>query len=147
MATLEKIRKQRVWLAIIIGGALLAFIAQAAFESLGRSGANSAAAKVGSEKIDIMKFSREVERVAAEDQQQNNQQQTDPAVRQQQVLDQMINDALLEQEYKKLGITVSDKEISELMIGKSPAQPVVQFAQQVGAKSPAELYDFIMNPG
>ena len=147
MATLEKIRKQRLWLAIIIGGALLAFIAQAAFESLGRSGANSTAAKVGSEKIDIMQFSRRVEQEAAADQQNNNQEQTDPAVRQQQVLNEMISEKLLEQEYKKLGITVSDKEISELMIGKSPAQPVVQFAQQVGAKSPAELYDFIMNPG
>ena len=147
MATLEKIRNHRLWLAIVIGGALLAFILQAGFEVLGSSSAKTTAAKVGSEKIDIMKFSHEVERIAAEDQQNNNNQQTDPAVRQQQVLDEMINDALLEQEYKKLGITVSDKEISELMIGKNPAQAVVQFAQQVGAKSPAELYDFIMNPG
>ncbi len=146
MATLEKIRKQRLWLAIIIGGALLAFILQAAFESLGSSAANKSAAKVGNEKIDIMQFSKRVEAEAAADQQNNNQQQIDPAVRQQQVLDEMINEKLLEQEYEKLGITVSDKEISELMIGKSPAQPVVQFAQQVGAKSPAELYDFIMNP-
>jgi peptidyl-prolyl cis-trans isomerase D len=59
----------------------------------------------------------------------------------------MINEKLLEQEYKKLGITVSDKEISELMIGKNAAPAVMQFAQQVGAQSPAELYDFIMNPG
>ena len=136
-----------MWLAIIIGGALLAFILQAGFEVLGSSGTNKTAAKVGSEKIDIMEFSHRVEQEAAADQQNNNQQATDPAVRQQQVLDQMINEKLLAQEFEALGITVSDKEISELMIGKSPAQPVVQFAQQVGAKSPAELYDFIMNPG
>ena len=147
MATLEKIRKQRMWLAIVIGLALLAFIIQAGFEALGRSGANSAAAKVGSEKIDIMQFSHRVEQEAAADQQNNNQQQTDPAVRQQRVLDEMIYETLLEQVYKKLGISVSDKEITLLMTGKNAAQPVVQFAQQVGAKSPADLYDFIMNPG
>ena len=147
MATLEKIRKQRMWLAIVIGGALLAFIIQAGFEALGRMGTSSTAAKVGKEKIDIMTFSRRIEQEAAADQQNNNQQQIDPAIRQQQVLDNMINEMLLEQVYKKLGITVSDKEITELMIGKNPAQPVVQFAQQAGAKSPADLYDFIMNPG
>ncbi len=146
MATLEKIRKQRLWLAIVIGLALLAFIIQAGFEALGRSGANSAAAKVGSEKIDFIQFSHRVEEDAAADQNNNNQQQIDPAVRQQQVLDNMIFEKLLDQVYKKLGITVSDKEITLLMTGKNAAQPVVQFAQQAGAKSPADLYDFIMNP-
>ena len=147
MATLEKIRKQRMWLAIVIGGALLAFIIEVGLEALGRMGTSSTAAKVGNEKIDIMQFSRRIEQEAAADQQNNNQQQIDPAIRQQQVLDNMINEMLLEQVYKKLGISISDKEITELMIGKNPAQPVVQFAQQAGAKSPAELYDFIMNPG
>jgi len=146
MATLEKIRNQKVWLSIIIGGALLAFIIEVGIEAIGRSGGSSSAAKVGNEKIDIMQFSRRVEQEAALDQQNNNKQQTDPAVRQQQVLEEMINEKLLEQEYERLGITVSDKEISELMIGKNPAQSVVKFAQDAGAKSPAELYDFIMNP-
>ena len=145
MATLEKIRQRKKILAIVIGAALLAFIIEVGIEAIGRSGGNSAAAKVGNEKIDIMAFQRRVEQEAANDQQNN--QQTDPALRQQQVLDEMINEKLLEQEYEKLGIYVSDKEISELMIGKTPAPAVMQFAQQVGAKSPAELYDFIMNPG
>ncbi len=145
MATLEKIRQRKKILAIVIGAALLAFIIEVGIEAIGRSGGNSAAAKVGNEKIDIMAFQRRVEQEAANDQQNN--QQVDAATRQQQVLDEMINEKLLEQEYKKLGLTVSDREISELMIGKNPAPAVVQFAQQVGAKSPADLYDFIMNPG
>lgn len=145
MATLEKIRQRKKILAIVIGAALLAFIIEVGIEAIGRSGGNSAAAKVGNEKIDIMAFQRRVEQEAANDQQNN--QNMDAAVRQQQVLDQMINEKLLEQEYDKLGLFVSDEEISQLMIGKNPAQPVVQFAQQVGAQTPAELYDFIMNPG
>jgi peptidyl-prolyl cis-trans isomerase D len=145
MATLEKIRQRKKILAIVIGAALLAFIIEVGIEAIGRSGGNSAVAKVGNEKIDIMAFQRRVEQEAADDQQNNKQ--TDGAVRQQQVLDEMINEKLLEQEYEKLGIFVSDKEISELMIGQNPAPAVMQFAQQVGAKSPVDLYDFIMNPG
>lgn len=145
MATLEKIRQRKKILAIVIGAALLAFIIEVGIEAIGRSGGNSAAAKVGSEKIDIMTFQRRVEQAAADDQQ--NDKQVDGALRQQQVLDEMINEKLLEQEFAKLGITVSDKEISELMIGKNPAPAVVQFAQQAGAKSPNDLYEFIMNPG
>lgn len=147
MATLEKIRQRKKILAIVIGAALLAFIIEVGIEAIGRSGGNSAAANVGNEKIDIMAFQRRVEQEAANDQQENNQQQVDGALRQQQVLDEMINEKLLDQEYDKLGIFVSDEEISQLMIGKNPAPAVMQFAQQVGAKSPADLYDFIMNPG
>jgi len=144
MATLEKIRQLKLLLAIVIGGALLAFIIEVGVEALGRMRGNSSAAKVGSEKIDIMKFQQRVEREAANDQQNN--QQVDAASRQQQVLDEMINEELLRQEYEKLGIYVSDREISELTIGKNPAPTVMQFAQQAGAQSPAELYDFITNP-
>lgn len=146
MATLEKIRQHKKWLAIVIGGALFAFIAQTGFDVIGRLGGNTLAAKVGNEKITIQDYQKYLEQVSAEDQ-QNDQQQTDPAIRQQQVLDEMINDKLLNQEYDKLGIDVSSDEITNLMIGKNPAPAVVQFAQQAGAKSPAELYDFIMNPG
>ena len=144
MATLEKIRQKRLWLAIVIGGALLAFIIEVGVEAIGRSAGKSVAAKVGSEKIDIMEFSHRVEQDAANDQ---NQQQYDAAQRQQKVLDEMINEKLLNKEYEAVGIDVTDEEISELMIGKNPTPQVMQFAQQAGAKSPAELYDFIMNPG
>ena len=137
MATLEKIRQHKKWLAIVIGGALLAFIAQTAFDVLGRLGGNTIAAKVGNEKISIQDYQQRLEQDAADDQQ--NDQQTDAAIRQQRVLDDMINEKLLEQEYESLGLYVSDKELSELMIGKNPAPAVVQFAQQAGAKTPAEF--------
>ena len=132
-------------LAIVIGGALLCFIVEAGFEALGRSGSSTSAANVGSEEINIEDFQNRVQ-LAANNDQQNNQ-QVDAATRQQQVLEEMINEELVNQELEKLGIDVSDWEITQLTIGKMPAPAVMQFAQQVGAKSPAELYDFIMNPG
>jgi len=132
-----------MWLAIVIGGALLAFIIEVGVEAIGRSAGKSVAAQVGNEKIDIMEFSKRVEQAAANDQSQ----QYDAAQRQLMVLDQMIGETLLNQEYDKTGIYVTDDEISELMIGKNPTPAVQQFAQQAGAKSPAELFDFITNPG
>ena len=111
MATLEKIRQQKLWLAILIGGALLAFIIEVGVEALGRSAGKSVAAKVGSEKIDIMEFSKRVEQDAANDRNQN-QQQYDAAQRNQKVLEDMINEKLLEMEYQKLGISVTDTELS-----------------------------------
>ena len=145
MATLEKIRQQKLWLAILIGGALIAFIIEVGVEALGRSAGKSVAAKVGNEKIDIMAFSKRVEQESANDRNQQ-QQQYDAAQRNQKVLEDMINEKLLDMEYEKLGITVTDNELSELTIGKNPAPAIVQFAQQLNANTPAELYDFITNP-
>lgn len=144
MAVLERIRQRKKILAIVIGAALIAFIIEVGIEALGRQAGNSTAAKVGSEKIDIMAFQRRVEKEAAAD--QNNKNQMDAAVRQQQVLNTMINETLLNQEYEKVGIEVSDHEITELMVGKNPAPMVQQFAQQVGAESPAQVNEILTNP-
>ena len=111
MATLEKIRQQKFWLAVLIGGALLAFIIEVGVEAIGRSAGKSVAAKVGSEKIDIMEFSKRVEQDAADE---KNQQQYDAAQRNQKVMEEMINEKLLGNEYEKLGIYVTDNELSEL---------------------------------
>lgn len=147
MATLEKIRQRKKILAIVIGLALLAFIVEAGVEAAGRMAGKTSAAKVGSEKIDIVDFQNRVAKVSAQEQQNGDNGETDPAVRQQQVLEEMINDALLNQEYKKVGIDICDWEISQLMLGKTPHPAVMQFVQQAGAKTPEEFYEFIMNPG
>ena len=146
MATLEKIRQRKKILAIVIGAALLAFIIEVGIEALGRQASNSTAAKVGSEKIDIMTFQKRVEKESAAEQRRDPNAKTDPALRQQQVLDEMINEKLMENEYDEVGIYVSDNEISQLMIGDKPAQAAVQFAQQGGFESPAQVYDLLNNP-
>jgi len=146
MATLEKIRQRKKILAIVIGAALLAFIIEVGIEALGRQAGNSTAAKVGSEKIDIMAFQRRVEQEAAKDQNNPNSNQIDQALRQQQVLEEMINEKLLDKEYEAAGIYVSDAEISDYMIGQHALPMVQQFAQQCGAETPQQLFDFISNP-
>ena len=145
MATLEKIRQRKKILALVIGAALLAFIIEEGVRALGLIGSTTTIAKVGSEKIEIQDFMNRMQLVNADE--QNNDQRVDGAVRQQQVLDEMINEKMLEQVYEKLGIEVSSDEITQLMTGKNPAPAVMQFAQQAGAQTPAEIYDFITNPG
>jgi len=145
MATLEKIRQRKKILAIVIGLALLAFIVEEGVRAIGLLGSGTTVAKVGNEKIEIHDFQNRWTEEAAAD--QKSGQQTDPEVRQQQVLDEMINEELLNQEYEKVGIEVHSDELTQLMTGKNPVPAAVQFAQEVGAKSPAELFAFISDPG
>ena len=128
MATLEKIRQRKKILAIVIGAALLAFIIEEGVRVLSRAGSTTTVAKVGNEKIEYHPYQQRLEMAAAAD--QNEGQQTDPEIRRQQVLDEMINEELLKQEFEKVGIEVSSDEISTLMTSDKAAPAVVEFAQQ-----------------
>lgn len=145
MAALEKIRKKAVFLTIVIGVALLAFIL-GDFLNSGRSffGDGNTIAKVGSEKIDGIQLQKRTEEV--NNQLQKNNQTMDAAVVQNRVLDQMIQEILLDKEFDKAGIYVTDNELSEYMTGKNARPEMYQFAQQCGVESPAQLYDVIFNP-
>ncbi len=145
MATLEKIRSKAALLTIVIGVALVAFIL-GDFLSNGRTlfGNTNMAAQVGSKKIDIQEFQKRYEE-ESQMMQQNNQ-SVDPALVQQQVLNGMIQEILLDKEVEDLDIYVSQEELTEAMVGKNANPRMVQFAQQMGAQTPAQLYDMIFNP-
>ena len=146
MAALEKIRSKSVMLLIVIGVALLAFII-GDFLNSGRSffGAGTTVAKVDGEKISIIDFQKRYEEQNQRLQESN--QKVDPALVQNQVLNQMINEQLLKEELDALCLTVSDAEITEAMTGETANYQVIQFAQQLGMESPAQLHEFIFNPG
>ncbi|MEG2219321.1 MAG: peptidylprolyl isomerase [Muribaculaceae bacterium] len=145
MATLEKIRNKSVLLIVVIGVALIAFIIGDFFTS-GRTffGDGTTAAVVGKEKIGIQDFQRRYEEANQQMQQQN--QSADPALVQNQVLNGMIQEILLNDEADKLGIFVTENELSEAMVGKNANPMMMQFAQQMGAESPAQLYEMIFSP-
>ena len=145
MAALEKIRKKAVFLTIVIGVALLAFILGDAEKMVSTLfGNNNTIAKVDGEKIDAVEFQKRYEE--ASQQLQNQGQTVDAAVVQQQVIEQMISERLLNKELDKVGIEVSDAEITEAMTGKNANMMVLQFAQQMGVESPAQLFDLLYNP-
>lgn len=146
MAALEKIRKKAVFLTIVIGVALLAFIlgdAERVISSV--FGNNNTIAKVDGEKISAVEFQKRYEE--ANQQLQNQGQQADAALVQQQVMEQIISERLLDKELDKVGIEISDAEITESMTGENANYMVAQFAQQMGVQSPAQLHDLLFNPG
>ncbi len=129
MATLEKIRKRSVLLLIIIGAALVAFII-GDFLNSSRSifGSGTTVAKVDGEKIDYLAFQQ---RYSEFTENNKNVSQQDGATVQNQVLGQMIQEALFNEEYDALGIDVTDKELSNYMY-KQMAMSDQEFGQTLG---------------
>lgn len=144
MATLEKIRNKSVLLIVVIGVALIAFIVGDFFTS-GRQvfGSATTVAKVGGSKIDINEFQK---RYNEQSQMLAQNQNNDGAVLQQDILDEMINEKLLDNEFDDLGIDVTASELSDFMVGKHAIPDVMQFAQSMGVQSPAQLHDMLFNP-
>ncbi len=129
MATLEKIRKRSVLLLIIIGAALVAFII-GDFLNSSRSifGNGTTVANVDGNKIDYLAFQQ---RYSEFTEKNKNVSQQDAATVQNQVLGQMIQEALFNEEYDALGIDVTDKELSNYMY-KQMAMSDREFAQTLG---------------
>lgn len=145
MATLEKIRSRSVLLLVIIGLALLAFIVGDFFTS-GRTlfGTGSTVAEVDGQKIDIQEFQRRVSEASQQAQQSGRK--MDPAVLQQQVLNGMIAEALFKQEVEKLGLKVTDDELSQAMLGAGAPYLDRMVQQQTGIESATALHDMAFNP-
>ncbi len=145
MATLEKIRSKSVLLLIIVGAALLAFIIGDFFTS-GRTffGTGTTIAKVGNQKIDVQEFQRRVQQ--AQQQMQQSGQRVDNAALQQQVLDGMIAEKLFDKEIEQLGITVTDAELSEVMVGKNSAMVDRMIQQQLQLPDAVTAHDMAFNP-
>lgn len=145
MATLEKIRSKSVLLLVIIGAALIAFIIGDFFTS-GRTlfGTGTTIAKVAGQKIDIREFQDRLE--TATHQMQQSGRNLDNAVLQQQVLDQLIAEKLYKQEIEDLGLSVSDAELTNAMVGNGSAYLDQMVRSQVGVNSASELHDMAYNP-
>ena len=92
MAALEKIRKRSVFLIVVVGGALAAFVLGDLFklDSLFR---DSSVAKVGSTSIGIQEFQQRMN--FAQELEKNQQNKTESADLQQQVLGQMVVETII----------------------------------------------------
>lgn len=145
MATLEKIRSKSVLLLIIVGAALLAFIIGDFFTS-GRTlfGTGTTLATAGGTKVDIQEFQRRVQQ--AQQQEQQSGRTSDPSTLQQRVLNDMIAEKLFDQEIKKLGLTVTDSELTEMMVGKNSAYVDRMIQQQFQLPDAATFHDMAFNP-
>lgn len=143
MATLQKIRNKSWLLFVIITLALLAFILGDLLDSrrsiFFSAGARDMA-KVGSVKVDYDKYRKTYEDVRSQGQQYND------AVVEQQVVQQLLMQELLQEEYDKLGIQVTDEEISALMMSPASAYMLQPLAANLGVSDPRAIYDMVCNP-
>ena len=107
MSTLEQIRQRPILIISILGLALLLFI----LTTVDRPGElftdSHTVAKIDGEKIDYMEFQKRVEQ-QQEQLQQRGYTNVDVAQVQEYVLQQMVNETLMEKEYKRLGLVVTE---------------------------------------
>jgi peptidyl-prolyl cis-trans isomerase D len=160
MSVLESLRKRSGLLVAIVGLALLAFVLTGLFESGGSLFGNSRnnVGEIAGRSIKYEEFNAKVQK-AKETQMQNAQKTTltqeeiDQIV--QQVWNQEINEQVMSKEYEKLGITVSDEELYDLMVDhphsalvrnlsdQQTGQVIPLFAdEKTGQVSPAKIREF-----
>ncbi len=157
MATLEKIRKRSVLLVVVVFAALLAFILGDFFNS-SRSffGPGDTVAKTNGAKVTLPEYQalfNKYNEIAKQSTQALN-----PDIVEQTAIRDGLRNALLEKEFNRLGIAISDDELSQFIFGEKTAPGVMQlFAQKIGAEpqflmqlglvSPLQIKDAIKNPG
>ena len=135
MTTLEKIRSHSGLLFTIIVLALLAFIFGDFFNSHRTFfGSGTSVAEAAGKKIDYTLYQQEMERAGEQARNYNNNVDNDELA--QNVIQNLVAQELLKQEYEDLGIKVTDSEITQAMTGLMPHPAAQQFiyslSQQLG---------------
>jgi peptidyl-prolyl cis-trans isomerase D len=150
MSVIQTIRDKAAW--IIIGAialALIAFIAQDAFQGGGGmglfAGNSTTLGKVNGTKIDAREFEQRYK--LAEDNYRNNNYPVNDQLRfqiRESLWNEYVEDAILRDEYKKLGISVSDKELGDILYGANPPQQLrQQFTDSTGVYNAQAAYQAI----
>lgn len=142
MSVLESLRKRSGLLVGIVGLAILAFILTDFFGGQGSmfSGAETTVGEIAGNSIDINIFKNKVDE--AESAQLRNSQKASLSPEEkdqivQQVWNQMINEQVMVKEYEKLGISISDDELYDLMVTHPHAALVRNLSDpQTGQVSP-----------
>jgi peptidyl-prolyl cis-trans isomerase D len=130
MSIIQKIQeKYAKVMAIIIAIALIVFVIMLAFENGGTlfSGDQTTVGTVNGKAIEYQAFSARVANI--EKYQQDQGQNVNDASRQQiiqSVWDQQVNDIVLEEKYKEVGLTVTEKELRDILYGNNPPQDLAQ---------------------
>ena len=157
MATLEKIRSKSVFLIVVIGVALLAFIiGDALTNSRNILGDNTTVAKAGGAKIDISEYQRKREELnnqLEEARRQNPQQfaNFDTQTLSQMAIDQLLVEKMLLNAADKAGIQSTGNLLRYYML-ENPQNPevmnVIRMLNAAGipATNAQQAYELIFNP-
>jgi peptidyl-prolyl cis-trans isomerase D len=113
MSALESLRKRSGLLVTIVGLALFAFVLTGLFERGSMGDSNKSVGEIAGKSIDYNTFNVKVQE-ALENKKRNSEKtvldenEIDGVI--QQVWNQAINEEVMNKEYEKLGISVSDEE-------------------------------------
>lgn len=151
MATLEKIRNKSVLLFVIIIVALLAFIL-GDFLTSGRTyfGSPTTVAKAGNATVEYQEYSNRLNQMSEQLRNQGREYNND--VLTQNVVQGLLTEALLKQEYQNLGIKVTNAELTQAMTGDNPDPAALQMIYTLSRQlnlpemSGRAVYDAMMNP-
>lgn len=126
MAAIEKIRKHSKLLIVIIGVALLAFVLEDLFQSLGRNRENIIAV-VDGDKIPYQDFENQVEKTLDNYKSNGTNVNSEQAIAvRNNTLEQLIQENIMTKEYEAAGINVSSEELYDQFTGENPHQWVAQ---------------------
>ena len=157
MATLEKIRSKSVFLIIVIGVALLAFIiGDALTNSRNIFGDQTTVAKIGGAKIDYTEYQQkreELNQQLEEARRQNPQQYAnfDTQILGQMAIDQLVQETLVSNAADKAGIKSSGNILRFYMIDNPQSQDVMDIVRTLNqsgfsVQTPQQAYEVIFNP-
>lgn len=151
MATLEKIRNKSVLLFVIIIVALLAFIL-GDFLTSGRTyfGSGTTVAKAGSVSVDYTDYQNRMNQISEQYRAQSRDVSSDQVSGE--AISALVAEGLVNKEYEKLGIVVTDSELSEAMYGANQHPMAAQMianlsdALRLSAPDAAAVHEAIANP-
>jgi peptidyl-prolyl cis-trans isomerase D len=148
MSIIQTIRDKAAWIIIAaIALALIAFIVQDAFQNQSIFNDNpTSLGTVNGKKIEAITFEERFKQI--EEQYQSQGYPMNDGMREnirEQLWNEYVDDAILSKKYKKLGIAVSDKELSDILYGANPPQELrQQFTDQAtGQYNPTAAYQQI----
>ncbi len=119
MATLEKIRKKGKLLAIVIGFALAAFILGDLFSNKTGGGSANSIAEIDGNSISVIDFQSRMNAHIAFTKFATSRSSIDDRITKairQEVWEMIVKENILDVEYEEIGLDVSDKEISGLVL-------------------------------
>ncbi len=151
MAILEKLRvRAGLLLAIIIGLALFAFVLSDFLDSGGTlfSSSKHEIAEIAGRSIPYTDFEEQVKKLEKFQQIRTGQMSFDENIMDRfrnAIWENMVQDIILEKEFKKIGLDVSVDELKELFVGENPHYLVMQYLgdPQTGTLNRQALAQFI----
>lgn len=150
MGAMNKLRENTgviLWILVLSFGIIWTLQDSNVFDSVNKPSRN--AAVVNGKKISTQEYQKAVEQQRRRFRQQMNREITpnmEDLIRKQ-AYNQLVNNTLLEQEMKRLGITVTDAEIENMVFGENPHQVIrQQFADSTGQINYQLLQNMAQNP-